>query len=111
MSAVIEAALRNLDPVNLQASQTSVGFARNRRERGQTWGQCVRTDPFTLSLHKYLYCGANPINHIDPTGHEGEGGVTGELGATLVQTIVAVATLGAISGVFITNSMIQQIAE
>jgi RHS repeat-associated protein len=25
-----------------------------------------------LSLHKYLYCGANPINGIDPSGHDGD---------------------------------------
>jgi hypothetical protein len=25
-----------------------------------------------LSLHKYLYCQANPINLTDPTGHDGE---------------------------------------
>jgi hypothetical protein len=27
-----------------------------------------QTDP--LSLHKYLYCQANPINHTDPSGHD-----------------------------------------
>lgn len=28
-----------------------------------------QTDP--LSLHKYLYCGANPVNEIDPSGLSG----------------------------------------
>ena len=25
-----------------------------------------------LSLHKYLYCGASPIDHIDPSGNDGD---------------------------------------
>ncbi len=25
-----------------------------------------------LSLHKYLFCQANPINHVDPSGNDGE---------------------------------------
>jgi RHS repeat-associated protein len=31
-----------------------------------------QTDP--LSLHKYLYCSANPVNRFDPTGHDGDFG-------------------------------------
>jgi len=37
-------------------------------------GRFLTTDPFQgsiydpMSLHKYLYCNANPINHTDPTG-------------------------------------------
>ena len=27
-----------------------------------------QSDP--LSLHKYLYCQGNPVNHVDPTGHD-----------------------------------------
>ena len=37
-----------------------------------------------LSLHKYLYGGDNPVNRIDPSGHDGE----------LISTMAAVGTVG-----------------
>ncbi len=31
------------------------------------------------TLHKYLYCGANPVNHTDPGGHDESGTLAGTL--------------------------------
>jgi hypothetical protein len=43
------------------------------------------------SLHKYLYVSANPGNFVDPTGHEGEGGLAGALtGLAASVTIFAI---------------------
>ncbi len=44
----------------------------------------TQTDP--LGLHKYLYCQANPVNHIDPSGHD----LTECLTVAALVTIVAV---------------------
>jgi hypothetical protein len=52
-------------------------------------------DPITL--HKYLYAGANPVNQIDQSGHDGEGGLAGEIGALPAETTLDVAP--AINGV------------
>jgi RHS repeat-associated protein len=38
----------------------------------------TQTDP--LSLHKYLYAGDNPVNDIDPTGHETQSTQLGTIG-------------------------------
>ena len=45
-----------------------------------------REDP--LSLHKYIYCEGNPVNNVDPTGHDIEGlvdlsGAIGDIGAQI----------------------------
>jgi RHS repeat-associated protein len=49
-----------------------------------------------LSLHKYFYCEANPINGVDPSGHDGDDISTlaaGALGAT-VDGLVNAAVVG-----------------
>jgi RHS repeat-associated protein len=57
---------------------TNLQMYYNRaRYYDQNTGRFNRTDPFAgspqdpQSLHKYLYCHANPVNEIDPTGHFG----------------------------------------
>lgn len=49
----------------------------------------------SLSLHKYLYCHADPVNGRDPSGHElnatGQLGVTGIIGLVARQTLTTVA--------------------
>lgn len=50
-----------------------------------------------LSLHKYLYCAANPVNRFDPSGHDGDevsllaaGSIsTGLAGASAAATVTA----------------------
>ena len=49
----------------------------------------VLEDP--LSLHKYLYCQGNPVNGIDPTGHEGD----------FISTLVSTAINGALTSMAI----------
>jgi len=41
-----------------------------------------------ISLHKYLYCHANPINGIDPTGQFGDFSLTGMVQSMAIQSIV-----------------------
>jgi RHS repeat-associated protein len=56
-------------------------------------GRFNRTDPFSgdtqdpQSLHKYLYCHANPVNGLDPSGM-----------MTLGQVLIRVSLLGALIG-------------
>ncbi len=51
-----------------------------------------QTDP--LSLHKYLYCEANPANHIDPSGHDmGDLMISMGIGATIGGLSSAVANV------------------
>jgi len=46
-------------------------------------------------LHKYLYVSANPVNMLDPTGHE-EVGVIGQLGvAATYEVLAAMAVISA----------------
>ena len=52
----------------------------------------------TLSLHKYLYCGGQPISRIDPTGHEFS--LVNLTVATAIRATIASATMGTISGVY-----------
>ena len=44
-----------------------------------------------LSLHKYLYTSANPVNRMDPTGHDDLGSVLGALAVGV--TIMAMSTM------------------
>ena len=58
-------------------------------------GTFNRTDPFAgnnsdpQSLHKYLYCHANPVNMIDPSGE-----------FSLPQLLFAIALIGILAGIF-----------
>jgi hypothetical protein len=60
---------------------------------GRFWAMdSLQGDPSSpISLHKYLYASANPINRIDPTGHE-------DIGETLA-VAADYAVIGAIAGV------------
>jgi RHS repeat-associated protein len=51
------------------------------------------------SLHKYLYVGADPINHIDPTGHV-EFTLTGLLVTASIQGLIGAITGGGIDYAF-----------
>jgi RHS repeat-associated protein len=55
-----------------------------------------KQDP--LSLHKYLYCTANPVNMVDPTGMDGEGGVTEQLSVMTVRTVLFAMNVGGALG-------------
>jgi RHS repeat-associated protein len=58
-----------------------------------------------LSLHKYLYCRANPINHIDPSGHDlGDLILTMEIQVSIAaQTIAPIVNAAriAVAGIFV----------
>lgn len=60
-----------------------------------------------LSLHKYLYCAANPINRIDPTGHDPEVDVSvaGNLGAGIDAQVVPTIASRVYASVF--NTLIR----
>ncbi|MFA6545411.1 MAG: RHS repeat-associated core domain-containing protein [Limisphaerales bacterium] len=45
-----------------------------------------------LSLHKYLYTANNPVNMVDPSGHDGE------LGSTLAATAISGAMMNMVIG-------------
>ena len=70
-----------------------------------------QTDP--LSLHKYLYCHDNPLNRIDPSGHEDIIATVGNLAlqgyvrtATFVATRPILArTVGLVAGLFIASEL------
>ena len=62
-------------------------------------GRFNRLDPFAginsdpLTLHKYLYCGANPVNAIDPTGMF-EFSLLGMLTTSFITGMLASTTAG-----------------
>jgi len=70
-----------------------------------------RIDPFSgspvdpQSLHKYLYCHANPINATDPSGKELLGGGTGFSLTEIVAVAGIVATLSAMITYHATRSV------
>jgi RHS repeat-associated protein len=71
---------RYYDPLNGRFNQMD-SFAGNNE------------DP--QSLHKYLYCHANPVNMTDPSGYFGDMGFAGILAATSIQSVMYGIILGA----------------
>ena len=67
-------------------------------------GRFNRTDPFAgnpqdpQSLHKYLYCHANPINSIDPSGM-----MLGSFGFSLGEVLFVSAIMATLSGMVTYN--------
>jgi hypothetical protein len=61
-------------------------------------GRFAATDPSgggpydPISLHRYLYASNNPVNVMDPSGLEGEGGLLGTLGTLAVAGVVNAMT-------------------
>ena len=64
-------------------------------------GRFNRTDPFAgspqdpQSLHKYLYCHANPVNGIDPTGMMS---LASSLSSISIKAVLFKATIGSVLG-------------
>ncbi|HKQ36941.1 MAG TPA: RHS repeat-associated core domain-containing protein, partial [Verrucomicrobiae bacterium] len=54
-----------------------------------------QTDP--ISLHKYVYATDNPVNIVDPSGHDGSFSLPGQLGVSGVQGIMARVVLPALN--------------
>jgi RHS repeat-associated protein len=78
---------------------SALGFYYNRaRYMNASTGRFFTMDSFEgrsgdpFSLHKYLYAKANPINRIDPSGHESS--LAGQLGVSL--TMAAILSIAAL---------------
>jgi len=74
---------------NAQQFDTASGdYYLRARYYDPTSGRFLSQDPYSgsnddpISLHRYLYADADPINIVDPSGEIGEGGIAG-VGATL----------------------------
>ena len=63
------------------------------------WGRFLSRDTIEgtpndpLSLHKYLYCSDNPVNMVDPSGHEGD--LTSSLSAASINSALTSMAIGA----------------
>ncbi len=70
--ALVSAQSRSMTASETGLSRTARVYLNPNTGRFWTADSYAGNNEDPLSLHKYLYCEANPINHIDPSGHDGD---------------------------------------